>query len=204
MLRAACVVDYYDAAVVEVECDGGALVLSYCFPKASAVSSFMNAVDDEECSVAGVLHGVVDEWQHVVVGCRCYEIGLWQCGTAGLMMHDKCRLASRSQVVLIGGGRHVDEQYVLGLQVVGNAEVEFAHLACLAVDVGYLRFKRIVGVVGPVLVDHVAYEVVVGGRVHAESSCSAPTPHPHQSAADTVGHVGDFHRINVLLCGSVP
>ena len=146
-----------DATVVEVEGDGGARVGKECVPCGALLS---NAFDGDCCRQMLC-------WQGGDVGGRCeYELRML---VVVRFMADDCASASSPQVVAIA--QQVEDDG--GLQVVGQTEIETAKAPPLP---GVALADGLVGIVWPMLIDHISHEAIVGGRLYAESPTVADAP----------------------------
>ena len=151
-----------DEAVVQVEDNGGARVLrdGLCQTAVTAAAFHhehgLFATFVKKFFKAGV-GGDQDQLHHVK----------WQ-----FVVDDDCLVAAGFQVF-----RYANPVYGLpGLQEVGQSEVQ---LAQFAPQLALVPVQLFIGIVGPVLVDDIANEAVVRGRLDAESPAVGQSAQPY-------------------------
>ena len=178
VVLAAARIEEGDAAVIEVEADADAGVGHDGAPLAAVAPQ---VADHQHRALRGPL-----EQRRQTVGYRHHgqvvDPSGWQ------RLHDVGTPATGLQPGSEAGA--VDDD--TGLQMVGQPQAEAPHPARQPV-VG-VGLQRVVGIVGPVLIDDVAHEAIVGGRLYAEAAAMPYAAQPDDDVAQFAHSVGKITK----------
>lgn len=185
LLVASCVEERY-AAIVQVVAHAHRLAFRTQLPEAACGGVALYVLYYED----GVAVGMCEDFAEGAVGvagvAHPYETPCFPAvcrAAAGVLCH-LCGVASVVYVLAQEGAGGAEAHECGCLAEVGEAQIEFAHLALVPLHPWVLAAHSGVGVVGVVLAHDIADEPVGRGRLHSEASAVWHSCNPDCDACD--------------------